>query len=97
MGWEDEFIVQRPDIKQKLTKKRVERDLWLRKTQNRIARRRKPEATTMAIFLGKQNEHNGGLGQADKQEMTLKGDIEMPLVVVIGGNGVKKPDEPAAT
>jgi len=80
MDWEHSFISEREDIRKKLTKKRAERKVWLRKKQNSTAGGRSKSAATMQIFLGK-NE----LGQADKTETKL--DVgNAPAVVIIGAN-----------
>ncbi len=70
MGWDHNLIEQRADIKKRLEKKRAERDIWLRNQQNRIAGSNLPQATTMTIFLGK-NE----LGQSDKQDIKHTGAV----------------------
>ena len=60
------MLQDRPELLKLLTKKRCERKLWLRQTQDEHAE----SNHGMAIFLGK-NE----LGQADKQEIEHSGNI----------------------
>lgn len=62
MGWPDNFIAQRPDIRKILLKKRQERYAWLRKLQFEQAEKFPPSA----MFLGKNY-----LGQADKKETVI--------------------------
>ncbi len=57
-------------LSQLLTKKRAERKAWLREVQAKRAE--KDASSAMVIFLGK-NE----LGQADKQEHVLSGEIQL--------------------
>lgn len=64
MGWDEEFLHGRKDILKKLHKKRCERKLWLRQTQDQHAEG--GNGSAMSIFLGK-NE----LGQADKTEVEI--------------------------
>ena len=64
MDWNIAILADRPDILKKLTLKRQERSLWLRSNQNRQIRN-----PVMAIWLGKQDVSNGGLGQTDKTEV----------------------------
>jgi len=61
MGWNHNFLEDRPDILKRLAKKRAEREFDLRKAQTDTAI--KAKNAVMQIFLGK-NE----LGQSDKQE-----------------------------
>jgi hypothetical protein len=51
-----------------LTKRRAERRLELRRLQWNLA---KNGNTAMLIFLGKQSEENGGLGQSDAPPMEI--------------------------
>lgn len=78
LDWNHSFIDGRKDIKKKLTKKRAERKVWLRKTQNSTAGGRGRSAVTMQIFLGK-NE----LNQADKQD--IKHDVSENLAEFLKG------------
>lgn len=64
MGWDKEWLQERPDILTKFSKKRAERKVWLRKIQDRQAK----SFPAMSIFLGK-NE----LEQTDKQDVTSGG------------------------
>ncbi len=64
MGWADAFISERNDIRKRLTKKRAERKVWLRQTQDQHAEG--GNGAAMSIFLGK-NE----LGQTDKTEVEI--------------------------
>ena len=68
MGWAPTWLFDRKDIRKKLTKKRAERKVWLRKIQDEQAK----TVPAMAIFLGK-NE----LGQADKSETKHSGEIAL--------------------
>jgi len=70
MGWDDNFIDQRPDIRKLLTKKRAERKLKLYKAQNSKALT--GNDTTMQIWLGK-----NVLDQADKNETKHSGEVTL--------------------
>lgn len=72
LDWPTSWLDDRKDIRKRLTKKRAERKVWLRKLQNKTAENGEREAATMQIFLGK-NE----LEQADKQETKLSGGVEL--------------------
>ncbi len=85
MGWSNAFIDKRPDLSMLMTLKRAERKEWLRSTLDGQAKTN----IIGTIFLSKQSDHMGGLGFADKQELTLQGG-ETPLVVVIGRSGGEK-------
>lgn len=50
MGWDGNFVDQRPDIKKKLTKKRAERKQKLRHAQTVNANEK--HSNTMQVFLG---------------------------------------------
>ena len=76
-----ETIDQRKDIQQILTKKRCERKLWLRKEQ--LKHVTKDNSPVMGIFLGKQPESMGGLGQTDRQDLKLGGDKDNPLEITV--------------
>ena len=78
MDWPTSWLDERQDIRKKLTKKRAERKVWLRKRQNSTAGGRSKSAATMQIFLGK-NE----LAQADKTE--TKHDMAESLVDFLKG------------
>ena len=74
MDWPTSWLCNRQDIRKKLTKKRAERKVWLRKIQDKQAE----TVPIMAIFLGK-NE----LSQADKTE--TKHDMAESLVEFLKG------------
>lgn len=62
MGWADNFINQREEIRARMEVKRAEHRLCLRESQSKHIKN-----PIMAIFLGK-----NCLGQADKQEISGK-------------------------
>ena len=68
IGCDDETL--KKYLSPKLTKKRAERKVWLRKTQNTLAETN----IAMAIFLGK-NE----LGQEDKKTIKQEGGLTFDL------------------
>jgi hypothetical protein len=74
MGWDDNFIDQRKDLREFFTKKRAERKLWLKKQQNKTAKGKSKSAATMQIFLGK-NE----LDQTDHQKIDIGGRVKIIL------------------
>ena len=83
MGWDRQWLDQRPDILTKLSKKRAEHKIELRKCQ--YNQRKNP---ALAIFLGK-----NALGQADKQEhkMGLDEQTSSLLAMIDGKDKGKLP------
>ena len=73
MGWHNDFIGHNPEIAKKLTKKRQEHKLELRRSQ--WNQKKNP---ALAIFMGK-----NALGQADKQELSGRDGAPLPAPTII--------------
>ena len=73
MGWGMHFIDDRPDIRKKLTLKRAEHRLEIRRSQ-----RKQVKNPVMAIWMGK-----NALGQADKQELSGRDGAPLPAPTII--------------
>ena len=86
LRWARGFIAARPDIAEKLTRKRQERKAWLRRLQFKQAEKQ----PVVGIFLGKNY-----LGQADKQEHRLGLDERTSslLALIDGKDKGKLPSE----
>jgi len=85
MGWEAGWLAGRKDILSKLTKKRQEYKLALRRAQH--AKAVEGNDTTMQIWLGKNT-----LGQTDKQDHRLDvGDRLAAIMEKIGKTGLEPP------
>lgn len=83
MGWEHNFIEDRPDIRKKLTKKRQEHKLNIRKAQEKQL-----NTPVMAIWLGK-----NALGQTDKlkTEHDVSPELKSVLDTINGSTKGKLP------
>ena len=85
MGWEHNFLEDRPDIRKKLTKKRQEGKAELHKAQYNKAIESKD--TTMQIWLGKNR-----LGQTDRVDKTSGGERiqASPVIINVDGRHLKE-------
>ena len=84
MGWDDNLIAQRPDIKARLTKKRAEHKDELLAAQHQKALK---GDTTMLIWCGKQH-----LGQTDRHDLTSGGESLAAPVIERSKNRPKAPE-----